>query len=162
MDNAIPALPLAAAVDAVLQIRKKQIRIGIAGMALSMLLFHLVQQRQYVRTAIHWDSMTKEFYWLNFMRFRPSLEYMHLLSIYDEVLCRKGIYVYYDLSEDWSYLDELSEKAGIKAVTLEIQQSRTLPGDIRRYARRMDISIPEATRMTAERIYYMKREHKFY
>jgi len=156
------ALPLAAAVDAVLQIKKKQIRIGIAGMALSMLLFHLVQHRQYVRTAIHWDSMTKEFYWLNFMRFRPSLEYMHLLSIYDEALCRKGIYVYYDLSEDWSYLDELSEKAGIQAVTREIQQSRTLPGDIRRYARRMDISIPEATRMTAERIYHMKREHKFY
>jgi hypothetical protein len=156
------ALPLAAAVEVILSIKKKQIRYGVLGMILFLVIFQLNQHRQYVRSFIHWDFMSKKTYWLNFMRVRPSHDFLHLLSIQDEELCRKGIYVYYDLSEDWSYLDELSEIAGIELVTREIQQSRTLPGDIKRYARRKDIGIPEATRMTAERIYHMKKDHQFY
>ena len=108
--------------------------------------------------------MSKKAYWHNFLRLRHEVEYVHgnLLSKHDEELCRKGIYVYYDMSEDWSYMKDLPEEKGITLMIREIEQSNTLPGDIRRYARRMDISIPEATRMTAERIYHMKREHKFY
>ncbi len=160
----ILALPLAAFVGVILEYRKKLVRYGISGLLVFMLFFQLLQTRHYNGTVIHWDSMSKKAYWYNLLHRWHDVEYVrqHLLSINDEELCRKGIYVYYDLSEDWSYMDELSEKAGIELVTREIQQSRTLPGDIRRYARRMDISIPEATRMTAERIYHMKRDHKFY
>jgi len=160
----ILALQLAALITSILSHKKRLVKLSMLGFLGFLVCFQLLQTRHYRGTAIHWDSMSKKAYWHNFLCLRHEVEYVHgnLLSRHDEELCRKGIYVYYDLSEDWSYLDELSEKAGIQAVTREIQQSRTLPGDIRRYARRMDISIPEATRMTAERIYHMKREHKFY
>jgi len=158
----IMALPLAALITSILSFKKRLVKLSMLGFLGFLVCFQLLQTRHYRGTAIHWDSMSKKAYWLNFMRLRHTTDYFDLLSVYDEELCRKGIYVFYDMSEDWSYLDGLSEKAGIELVTREIQQSRTLPGDIRRYARRMDISIPEATRMTAERIYHKKREHKFY
>jgi hypothetical protein len=162
----ILALPLAAFVTAVLEHRKKLVRFGISGFLVCLMFFQLLQTRQYRGTAIHWDSMSKKAYWYNFqrVRHRQSLEYVHrnLLSKNDEELCRKGIYVFYDLSEDWSYLKEIPEEKGIELMMMEIAQSRTLPGDIRRYARRMDISVEEATRMTAERMFNMKRDRKFY
>ena len=104
--------------------------------------------------------MSKKAYWYNFLRLRHRVEYVHgnLLSRHDEELCRKGVYVFYDMSEDWSDLKELSDDEGIKRMINEIEQSRTLPGDIRRYARRMDISVEEATMMTAERMLYMIRQ----
>jgi hypothetical protein len=104
--------------------------------------------------------MSKKAYWYNFLRIRHKVEYVHqhLLSVYDEELCRKGIYVYYDMSEDWSDLKDLSDEQGIELMIKEIGQSRTLPGDIKRYARRMHISEDEATRMTAERMYHMIRQ----
>ena len=158
----ILAIPLAAFVAAVLALKKRKVRFVIIGFLSLLVFFQLLQTRHYVKTAIHWDSMSKKSYWLNFMRLRHTGEYHHLLSIHDEELCRKGIYVYYDMSEDRSYLKELSEETGIELMIREIQQSRTLPGDIRRYARRMDITVEEASRMTAERMFYMKRDHRFY
>jgi hypothetical protein len=96
------------------------------------------------------------------MRIRHTGNYHHLLSIHDEELCRKGIYVFYDMSEDRSYLKELPEETGIGLMIREIERSRTLPGDIKRYAKRMDIPVEEVIRMTAERMFYMKRDHRFY
>ena len=96
------------------------------------------------------------------MKVRHSVDYLPLLSIHDEELCRKGIYVFYDMSEDRSYLKELPEETGIELMIREIERSRTLPGDIKRYAKRMDIPVEEVIRMTAERMFYMKRDHRFY
>lgn len=153
----ILALPLAAFISIVLEHKKKLVRLGISGFLVCLLFFQLLQTRHYTGTAIHWDSMSKKAYWYNFLRLRHAVEYVHgnLLSKHDEELCRKGVYVFYDMSEDWSDLKELSKDEGIKRMINEIEQSRTLPGDIRRYARRMDISVEEATMMTAERMLYM-------
>jgi hypothetical protein len=160
----ILALPLAAFVSVMLANKNKLLRYGVAGLLAFILFFQLLQTRHYVGTAIHWDSMSKKAYWYNFMRLRYAVEYVHrnLLSIHDEELCRKGIYVYYDMSEDWSCLKEIPEEKGIALMMAEIAKSRTLPGDIRRYARRMHVPLEEATRMTAERMLYMKRDHPFY
>ena len=157
----ILALPLAAMVAAILHQRKKMIRYGLLGLLGGILLFQLFQTRQYTGTAIHWDAMSKKAYWHVFMRLRPAVEYVHenLLSRHDEQLCRKGIYVFYDLSEDWSRLKGLSDEEGLILMMVEISQSRTLPGDIRRYARRMDIPVQDATLMTARR---MLEEHRIY
>ena len=156
----ILALPLAAFISIVLEHKKKLVRLGISGFLVCLLFFQLLQTRHYTGTAIHWDSMSKKAYWYNFLRLRHRVEYVHgnLLSRHDEELCRKGVYVFYDMSEDWSDLKELSDDEGIKRMINEIEQSRTLPGDIRRYARRMDISVEEATMMTAERMLYMIRQ----
>ena len=156
----ILALPLAAFVAVILEHKNKFVRFGISGLLVFLLFFQLFQTRQYAGTAIHWDSMSKKAYWYNFLRIRHRVEYVHqnLLSLYDEELCRKGIYVYYDMSEDWSELKDLSDEQGIDLMIKKIGQSRTLPGDIRRYARRMHISEEEATRMTAERMYHMIRQ----
>jgi len=123
----ILALPLAALITSILSHKKRLVKLSMLGFLGFLVCFQLLQTRHYSRIAIHWDSMSKKAYWHNFLRLRHEVEYVHgnLLSKHDEELCRKGIYVYYDMSEDWS-------------------------------------SIPEATRMTAERIYHMKREHKFY
>lgn len=158
----ILALPLAAFLAWMLESKNKLIRFGTLGIFSSLIILQLMQTRQYTTLAIHWDAMTKKAYWLNFMRIRPTSDIAHLLSHHDDQLCKNGIYVYYDMSEDWSELKTLSEPAGIELIKMEIERSRTLPGDIRRYARRMDISIPEATKETAERIYQMKRDHHFH
>ncbi len=156
----ILALPLAAFVAVILEHKKKLIRYGISGFLIFILFFQLLQTRHYVGTAIHWDSMSKKAYWHNFLRLRHGVEYVHnhLLSKHDEELCRKGIYVYYDMSEDWSELIEMPEDEAIEMMMIEIADSRTLPGDIRRYARRMDIPVEEATRMTSERMLEMIRQ----
>ena len=156
----ILALPLAASVSVILVHKKKLVRLGISGMLVCLLFFQLLQTRHYRGTAIHWDSMSKKAYWHNFLRLRHRVEYVHenLLSIPDDELCRKGIYVFYDMSEDRSALNKLSDDEGIEMLISEIGQSRSLPGDIRRYAKRMDIAPDEATRMTAERMLFRIRQ----
>ncbi len=108
--------------------------------------------------------MSKKASWFYLTQLWHDVDYVHwnLLSRHDEELCRKGIYVFYDMSEDWSELNQLSDLAGIELMKMEIKRSRTLPGDIRRYAKRMNITVEEATRMTAERMFLMKRNHQFY
>jgi len=156
----ILALPLAAFISAVLAYRKKYIRLGISGFLVGLLLFQLLQTRYFVGTAIHWDSMSKKAYWYYFTHLWHDVDYVHgnLLSRHDEELCRKGIYVFYDMSEDRSEVSKLSDLAGIELMKMEIKRSRTLPGDIRRYARRMNITVEEATMMTAERMLFMIRQ----
>jgi hypothetical protein len=157
----IMALPLAALITVIIAHKKKLVQYGLTGFLALLMFFQLLQTRHYVGTAIHWDSMSKKAYFLNFMRPWHSVDYMSLLSRHDEELCRKGIYVYYDMSEDWSNLQGILDEEGIVMMMEEIDQNRTLPGDIRRYARRMNIPVEEATRMTAERMLYMKRDHPF-
>ena len=156
----ILALPLAAFITAVLTLKKKIIRLGISGLLAGLLLFQLFQTRQYVGIAIHWDSMSKKAYWYNLLHHSNNVEYIreNLLSRHDEELCRKGIYVFYDMSEDRSEVSKLSDLAGIELMKMEIKRSRTLPGDIRRYAKRMNITVEEATMMTAERMLFMIRQ----
>jgi len=155
------ALPLAALVTVILTHKKKLVQYVLTGLLAGLVLLQLLQTRHYVQTAIHWDAMSKKAYWFNFMRLRHSVDYLPLLSRHDDELCREGIYVFYDMSEDWSHLKKITEEEGIELMMKEIEQSRTLPGDIRRYARRMDIPVEEAKRMTAKRILYMKRDHPF-
>jgi len=157
----IMALPLAALVTVILTHKKKLVQYVLTGLLAGLVLLQLLQTRHYVQTAIHWDAMSKKAYWFNFMRLRHSVDYLPLLSRHDDELCREGIYVFYDMSEDWSHLKKITEEEGIELMMKEIEQSRTLPGDIRRYARRMDIPVEEAKRMTAKRILYMKRDHPF-
>jgi hypothetical protein len=154
-------LPLAAFVAAVLAFRKKIVRFGISGILVCMMLFQIYQTRLYVGTVIHWDAMSKKAYWYTLLHRWHDVDYVHgnLLSIHDEELCRIGIYVFYDMSEDWAGITELSDLAGIELMKMEIKRSRTLPGDIRRYAKRAGVTIDEATSMTAERMLLMKRNY---
>ena len=157
----ILALPLAAFVAYILAHKKWIVKYGFLYIFSFLIGFQLLQTKHYNKVFIHWDSMSKKAYWLNFMRTRNYVEYTGLLSKHDEELCRKGIYVYYDMREDRSYLKDVSDETGIGLMIKEIEQSRTLPYDIRYYARRMNIPVEDATRMTAERMLYMKRDHPF-
>jgi hypothetical protein len=104
--------------------------------------------------------MSKKAYWYNLSHYWHDVDYVqnNLLSIHDEELCRKGIYVFYDMSEDWTGIDKLSDPAGIELMKMYIKRSNTLPGDIRRYARRAQISEDEATSKTAERMLFKIRQ----
>jgi hypothetical protein len=128
----ILALPLAALVTVILTNKKKLVQYVLTGLLAGLALFQLFQTRHYVQTAIHWDSMSKKAYWFNFMRLRHSVDYLPLLFRHDDELCREGIYVFYDMSEDWSDLKKITEEEGIELMRKEIEQSRTLPGDIRK------------------------------
>lgn len=50
------------------EIRLKSIRIGFLALLLSLMVICQIQTRQYTRTLIHWDSMTKEKYWDVFLK----------------------------------------------------------------------------------------------
>jgi hypothetical protein len=154
----ILALPLAAIIAAGLDWKGKPGRYGFLGILVFLVCFLLLQTRQYAATAIHWDSMSKKAYWHTFLRLRPRVEHVqsNLLSIPDEELCRKGIYVYYDQSEDWSVLKTLTEEEGIQLIIGQISRSRTLPGEIRRHARREGLSHSAVTRATASRMRQMR------
>jgi hypothetical protein len=71
---ALLALPFAVLVDATLKSRLwKKLPIMLALWAL--VAFNLFQTWQYQNQLIHWDSMNKEAYWINFLKTKHTTEY---------------------------------------------------------------------------------------
>ncbi len=74
------------------QVRWRQISMGILGLLL--VTFNLFQTLQKKSDAIHWDSMTKEAYWHNFLHRYPQPGLEEKLRTPDEAKAKKGLVEY--------------------------------------------------------------------
>jgi len=89
----ILAIPLAAMIEQMLGMRK-WIKISAISIMLVLFLHGVFQTFQYYYGSIHWDSMTKEAYFLSFGRMKqhPELPLFLKMTDYDRAI--KGEYVY--------------------------------------------------------------------
>ena len=148
----ILALPLAATVNYAFHHRWKLVSGTMAGVFIFLLILQVLQTRQYISGTLHWEGMTKEAYWKNFLKIRPADGYWQMLSVPDAVLARKSIYVSYHTGEDISYLTELSGQERKEYIAKEIRRNRILMRDIRLYAKREGVEESDALEMVAIRI----------
>lgn len=86
------AFPLTAIINEGLK-RRRQLKIATIGLCILFTAHGFFQNLQYYYGAIHWDSMTKEAYWLQFGRLKKHpLQSKYLVRL-DYTKARKGIYV---------------------------------------------------------------------
>ncbi len=153
----VMALPLAALVTS-LRKQKKEIRIGITMILVFVLFLNVFQTWQYHRVLIHWVGMTKESYWTIFLRPKDRYGYWQNLTEPDYELARKGIYVYYPVIGEDERLLEMNKEEGKEYVLYNLRKDRRLIRDIKRYARRNDLSNLEALDMVVDRSFHRLTE----
>ncbi len=90
------AFPLAAVFAA--SAGKKVLRITLPVLVLFFIALNLVQTKQYRKTIIHWDSMTREAYFKGFMKLQnpPGLENLFCLPDYEKAMKGEDEYTF-----DW-------------------------------------------------------------
>lgn len=151
----IMAVPLAALLDALYGARK-YVRFAAGGVLLFLLLLNLHQTFLYTRGFIHYSGMTKQAYWLNFMRIKPEGSSWQMLSIPDAELARMGIYYGYDSGADDTALKDMGETEGMEMIRKEIEGNPRLTRQIKRHAARMDMDYREALGVVVERVYHYR------
>ena len=152
------ALPLAV----LLKFLGKQRKLILLGgmLVLTFLLFlNQFQTYQYTKQVIHYTGMTREAYWLNFMRFKPSGAYWHMLSIPDSQLARLGIYYDYYTGNKDAELKAMDEDQGKSLVREELLGDRKLMRQIDRHAKRSEQSREKVLNVVVERIYDYRISH---
>jgi hypothetical protein len=149
----ILALPLAATFAYATEHRWRWLNYSYPIVIALLILFHQLNTWQYIKNIIHYNGMNKEAYWNSFLRIKRPPEYWVSLTLPDYTLARKCIYVYYHTGEDPTDLREMGPDAGTVQLLGEIEGDRKLHKEVRRYAGRAGISMDEAMRETAERMY---------
>lgn len=149
------ALPLAALIDASLN-SKRIIAIVTTAVLGFFIYVNQFQTIQYTQGIIHFIGNTKESYGLNFLRFNPNGRFWQLLSIPDTKLARLGIYYDYHTGDDYTEIKAMDTKEGKGVIRNEIVEDKQMVREIRKHARRSDISYEEAMDMVVDRVY----EHK--
>ncbi|MEN8202388.1 MAG: hypothetical protein ABFS28_07320 [Bacteroidota bacterium] len=154
----VMALPLAALIEHLLK-RGRTVAL-LAGALLTFLIYvNQYQTFQYTRGVIHYTGMTKEAYWLNFLKLKPSGAFWQMLSIPDSELARLGIYYDYHTGSDNSALKELEEARGMEQVRMEISGDRKLSRQIGKHAHRAELGYDEALEVVVSRVYNYKISH---
>lgn len=87
---AIMAIPLAALVSFVLQ-RKQILKSILLSFAVLLIVFNLFQNKKYFNMAIHYDSMTRESFFITIFKVKPTEEFVDKLQTPDYDNARKGI-----------------------------------------------------------------------
>jgi hypothetical protein len=151
----VMALPLAALVQRGLETRLFT-RIALLSGLFFLLLFNQYQTLLYTRGFIHHSGMTKEAYFLNFLRLKPDGRSWQMLALPDAQLARMGIYYEYYTGDDYAALKALDRENGLKLVRNEIEGDSKLMKEIGKYASRTSISSEAALNMVTERIYHEK------
>ena len=70
--------------------RCSTLKIPFTIILLGLITLNQFQQQQYIRTAIHWDAMSKELYWKGFGKLDPIPEYHQLLDTINYKAAQKG------------------------------------------------------------------------
>ncbi len=148
----VMAIPLAAAVEYGLGFRRifRWVFLALLGFFLYLNQF---QTWQYNKGVIHYSGMTREAYWLNFLKFRADGRFWHMLEIPDAQLARQGIYVEYDTGADHSALREMEPAEGKRIIREELLKDPALVRQIDRHARRAGITFDQSLEMVTERVY---------
>ncbi|MBI5538842.1 MAG: hypothetical protein HY951_02210 [Bacteroidia bacterium] len=87
---ALMAIPLAAIVSFVLQ-RKNILKLFLLSFAVLLIVFNLFQNKKYFNMAIHYDSMTRESFFITLFKVNPTEEFVDKLETPDYDNARKGI-----------------------------------------------------------------------
>jgi hypothetical protein len=148
----VMALPLAALVDTMVR-SKKYLRLAFAGLLLFFMYMNLFQTFQYTRGFIHHTGMTREAYWLNFLRFKSDGSSWQMLSVPDAQLARMGIYYNYYSGDDNSELKAMKEAEGRELIRREIEGDQKLTRQIQKASRRQGISYRELLQQVVDRVY---------
>lgn len=156
---AVMAIPLAVLVERSLNFRLKWVKIASASLMIFLIFFSWLQTYQYKKGMIHYCGMTKESYWLNFLRFSQGHGYWDALKLPDHQLARLGIYYYYDTGEK-DTLGNIEKEKALEMITDELKSDNKVYRQVCRYAERNDVSIDSALEEVAERIYTRKTSKK--
>lgn len=151
----IMAIPLTALTDKMLESRKL-VRAGYIGVVAFLVYMSLFQTFQYTRGFIHHSGMTKEAYWLNFLRFRSDGSSWQMLAIPDAQLARMGIYYTYYTGNDYSALKAIGEPEAKALIRQEIAENERLTREIHRAARRQDREVEDLLEEVVNQIYRTK------
>ncbi|MGW8315741.1 MAG: hypothetical protein ACWGNV_09090, partial [Bacteroidales bacterium] len=151
----VMAVPLAALTDSMLQTRKL-VRAGFVGMLAFLLYLNLLQTSQYTQGYIHHSGMTREAYRLNFLRWNGDGASWHMLAIPDAQLARMGIYYTYYTGDDYSDLKAMDEHRAKDLIRQEIAEDERLTREIRKAARRQEVSFNELLQQVVDQIYQTK------
>jgi len=150
------ALPMAAFTGLLLDSSRKWIRYGIPGFMGLLLMLNVFQSIQYRKGNLHSLGMTAQSYRLSFLRMKPATGYWQSISMPDPVLNRLGIYVFYHTGEDNAALKEMDREEGIFSQIVLVRGDTGLMKEIGRYSKRESVSLDQAIRMVAERMYEQK------
>lgn len=154
----VMALPLAALIDRGL--KYKRIMAVATGLVLAALIYvNQVQTFQYTRGMIHSRAMTKEAYWLHFLKFKPDEKFGLLLSFPDDRLAKQGIYYAYPAGRDDSFLKEVPEEEGKQYLRKEIGTDRKLGRQISRQARKSEQNKEVVLDQVVSRVYAYRSSH---
>jgi len=148
----IMALPLAALVDAVYR-RRSSLKLAFGGLLAFLIYLNLLQTSQYTQGYINHTGMTREAYWLNFLRHNCDGACWQMLSMPDAQLARLGIYYNYYTGDDNHELRAMEEGEGKEQIRREIEGDPKLTRQIRKAARREDTSYQELLRQVVDRVY---------
>jgi len=152
----IMAFPLAAIIEYVYQFRNRWLKRTFSVVLVFLLYLSWNQTYQYHRGMIHYCGMTKESYKINFLRFKAGPGYWPSIATPDHRLAREGIYYYYPLHADNSYLEEVDMQKAVSIIKNEISEDKKLFNQIKRYAKRNNMAVDEGMNKVAENIYFRK------
>ncbi len=159
----ISMYPILAFPMAMFMKKLKSLRIPIyyvAGISLMFLLiiYQVFQTRQHATAAMHFQGTTKKSYRENFLRIRPTGPSWNMLEIPDSQLARKGIYIAYPTSGDKEAWRLMDREDAFRTITEELEGDKTLKRQIKRYAKREEISLELAMTNVVTRIYEERSE----
>jgi hypothetical protein len=156
---AIMAFPLAFVVQ---NIGKEQRKIPKYALVLLLFLLgalQLFQTRQYTHGVIHYVSMDKDAYWVDYFKVKGRRVWPKL-SEPDHQLARLGIYYFYDWDADYDAFREKEEQEAKKEIYTEISSEQKLMRAIKRHAKRQNMDKQETLEMVVDRVYSEKTLRK--
>ncbi len=147
------AFPMAAAFESIIENRRRLLRIGGMILIVSLIFLQQFQTYQYKESFIHFMGMNKEVYWKSFLRLSHHPDFWSSLTLPDSGLARKGIYVFYVNGDKHENLKEMGEALGKEVLIANIEEDQKLYSEIKRYAKRSEISLEQAVDEVALRMY---------
>ncbi len=132
----------------------------VAGISLMLLLimYQVFQTRQFTTGAMHFQGITKKSYRENFLKVYPTGPSWGMLEIPDSQIARKGIYIAYSTSGDKEAWRAMDREDAFRSIEEELEGNKALMRQIRRYAKREDLSLEQAMRNIVTRIYEERSE----
>jgi len=152
----ILAFPMAFLLSELYQRKKKTGFAVVTSMLLILTVYQVFQTRQFRSHAIHWSGATREAYFENFLKPRPTSASWKMLEMPDFNLAREGIYVSYPTSEDPEEWKALGMEVGKEKILTEIETDRKLQKEIERFAKREEITRDSAYQFVLTRMYERK------
>lgn len=147
------AFPMATLLKKLSSLRVRYYYHGLITAMLLLVAYQIFQTRQFTTNAIHYSGTTLKSYAENFLRTYPTGPSWKMLDLPDFQLARMGIYVSYPTSEDKEAWKAMDKADALESIREELNRDRALVRQIKRYAKREEITIDSAMQEVMDRIY---------